>query len=1739
MTHTNKFQILKNKHLLRILLLIVVIGAGAYFLFSNIRKVSAEWFDQNWFYRQAVTITVTSSASDVTNLDTWFTMNTSALISANKLQSSCQDLRFTNANGKLLPYYIDSGCNTTATKIWVKIDLVPKNSTTYTVYAYYGNPNAIAASDSNKFNLYNGLVGYWNMNEASWTNDCSTATVKDLSVGGHNGTACPASTGPTGGASGKYGNGGSFDGSNDYVGLGTWDLTGGTRTISFWFNSTSNPSGLSDIRPFSGNYYDIQFNGRSAGNLSVSIYDSTFRDLLYPSSNFAAGTWYQITVTSDTNSLKLYVNGDLKTTNTTYTITSHSYNLNVGANYSGSAHWFNGGLDDIRIYNRVLSAGEVSQLYSDGTSSILTAVQGQSAPSVSFATEEKGPAPVAAWRFDEGQGLTVYDDSSNNNDGTLSGTTKPVWITSDQCVSGKCLYFNGSTAYITVADSNNLDFGTGDFTVGTWIKTSTTANSRIIYKYNSDTTRGFMLSANTTYANKVSFSLFGTGGVDQGIAASNTSINDGKWHYVVGVRSGTTDYIYIDGNSENSATGASADVTGASNLYVGSNSAPTNFLNGFLDDVKIYPYARTAAQIKADYASRKSTSGVSAKVGNEFSWMTNGLVGYWKMDETSGTLADSSGNSNTGTWYGTGVSHYSAGKFGNGGGFNGTDDYVDAGNPASLNFGSGNFTLSVWVKGGGIDRETYIQKNTDTWVPGYWLWHDMAATGLSFNVYGSTNGVGVDCTYVKNMTDGWHHVVGVRNGEKCYLYLDGVQVATDTQAGLGSTDGAGNLRLGIDNSNVGKLAGNLDEVRVYNRALSPKEVADLYNWAPGPVGYWKMDDKVSGDSQTLVDSSTYGNNGTTHYGVNTTGMNCKIIGKYGSGCLFDGTDDNVSVANTPSLNPTAAITLEAWVKFNAKDVMQVIIGKGDFTATGVGYTLRGRNTNIFSAFFYDSSGNMQVLDFGSFTTNVWYHVAVSYNGTTASSYINGTFVNSLNFSGLKPSTYNLYLGRWAVSDAYQFNGSIDDVRIYDYARTQKQIMEDMNAGHPAVGSPIGSYAAYWKFDEGHDNTVYDSSVNANTGTNHGASWTNDGKFGKALSFDGVSSYVDMGTGANLWNNTQGTISLWFKYSNNASGWGQPVLTFGNQSTGLQIRPYGNYVLLRNSNEASPYRWNSALKSGGIPENQWVHLVITQDGVAPKIYVNGSLTYTVNSGGDLTAWTSGLGSVNLYLGHIGGTDTYFKGVIDEVKIYPFALTADEIKTEYNQGKALVMGSFSDTSSLTGGSVASNSASAAYCIPGDTSTCNSPLGEWKFDEKVSGDAQTVYDTSGNGNNGTTHYGANLTGMNCKVPGKYGTACQFDGVDDYVNLANTIDLSNGGSFEAWVKISDAVTQQIVWSDGISGGGWITARVYSSEIRLSYYNGTSYVNAGKAVSIGWHNIAATWQTGGIGQAVYIDGNSTSQTSGDSFYSYTDSHRIGIRKDNTSPFNGLIDNVQIFNYARTPAQVAWDYNRGKPVGWWKFDECQGTTAYDSSGNGYSGTINISGGTQTTLGTCTSPVDGTGAWYNGKTGKFNSGMNFDSSLNDYVSIPTISSLATGTPFTLSAWVKPTYTGNYETIMGYNGTHRLLISSVGQMLSQQDGNFFSAGAGDVPNTTWTYVTYWNNGTTERWYINGTQSGSDHSTSNAEWDSAFKIGQYDLANYPYQGLIDEVKIYNYALTSQQIKMDYNQGSSVRFAPITGKP
>jgi hypothetical protein len=308
---------------------------------------------------------------------------------------------------------------------------------------------------------------------------------------------------------------------------------------------------------------------------------------------------------------------------------------------------------------------------------------------------------------------------------------------------------------------------------------------------------------------------------------------------------------------------------------------------------------------------------------------------------------------------------------------------------------------------------------------------------------------------------------------------------------------------------------------------------------------------------------------------------------------------------------------------------------------------------------------------------------------------------------------------------------------------------------------------------------------------------------------------------------------------------------------------------------------------------------------------------------------------------------------------------------------------------------------------------------------------------------------------------------------------------------------------------------------------------------------------------SVYVGGSSISTFDGTDINS-TEAFSISF---NSIPMNGIIDDVRIYNYARTPAQIAWEYNRGAPVAYYALDECTGATAYDTAPKadprtlGFNGTISPgdSSGDNDTVGTCSSGTT-TEMWNDGTTGKRNASLGFDGT-NDYVNMgdPSSGALDIGTQdWTISMWVKTTDANTtFIVSKDNNGNNNTLSIALNYAASNKFTARLIAGSVSYTATSKTSVNdgNWHHLLTVldrdgnmQTYVDGKADGipvdvSAQSAQNVSNTYNLYFGRREAGNY-YNGLLDEVKIFNYALTAQQIRDDYNQGA-VRFGPLEGSP
>jgi hypothetical protein len=203
----------------------------------------------------------------------------------------------------------------------------------------------------------------------------------------------------------------------------------------------------------------------------------------------------------------------------------------------------------------------------------------------------------------------------------------------------------------------------------------------------------------------------------------------------------------------------------------------------------------------------------------------------------------------------------------------------------------------------------------------------------------------------------------------------------------------------------------------------------------------------------------------------------------------------------------------------------------------------------------------------------------------------------------------------------------------------------------------GLVAAYG-FNETSGSSVTDSSGSGNTGTISGATRTASGRFGRALSFDGVNDRVNINDSKSLDLTTGMTIAAWVRPTT-LSSWRTVILK--EQPGNLVYALYANTDSSVPSGEISTgaFTYHVQLGSSQPPLNTWTHLAATYDGATLRLFVNGIEAGAKAATGPLVVSTGAL--------RIGGNAVwgeYFSGLIDEVRIYNRALSSTEIQTAMN-------------------------------------------------------------------------------------------------------------------------------------------------------------------------------------------------------------------------------------------------------------------------------------------------------------------------------------------------------------------------------------------------------------------------------------------------------------------------------------------
>ncbi len=195
---------------------------------------------------------------------------------------------------------------------------------------------------------------------------------------------------------------------------------------------------------------------------------------------------------------------------------------------------------------------------------------------------------------------------------------------------------------------------------------------------------------------------------------------------------------------------------------------------------------------------------------------------------------------------------------------------------------------------------------------------------------------------------------------------------------------------------------------------------------------------------------------------------------------FNGTSNYADCGNDNSLNLTSALTIEAWIKPNSNSSIRTIVARkvSGIDSNGYAFYVNSWNTTDGKLLF-ETQGVTFETSASAITWEAWQHVAVTTNGTTTKIYVNGTEQTSTGSVSFVSNTSSFRIGNFSGGNNYYFDGSIDEVRVWNYVRTQTQI-ED-NRKWELRGNDAG-LVGYFQTSAGSGTTLTDHSSNSNDGT---------------------------------------------------------------------------------------------------------------------------------------------------------------------------------------------------------------------------------------------------------------------------------------------------------------------------------------------------------------------------------------------------------------------------------------------------------------------------------------------------------------------------------------------------------------------------------------------------------------------------------------------------------------------------------
>jgi len=1031
-------------------------------------------------------------------------------------------------------------------------------------------------------------------------------------------------------ATGRYGNGVQFDGTDDYVSAdAVADILADAPALSFggWVypesGMTANGVMLSFHTPGGGNLLMLQYDPTGADAEKFIAYDKDLGDV-YSTNTFATGQWYHVMFViyeGSSNNAYLYVNGVEEARFSSQTRPESDGRFSLGQEWDGNtaSNFFRGRLDEIVVYPRALSESEIQELFNN---------------------------PIFHLPLDEGVGAhTFKDDSGFENAATCSGSDCPQSGVAG--ISQNAVQFDGQD-HLTVADSPTLDLSATDFTLSAWVYPEGDSSISDCPFRTEYFTNEYLSPEDDTQRQCENYPIdhdWGAGGWGSSYYQKNSfSV---RW---------TGTFFFEEGDHTFTFTtddGMRAWLDSDQLLNEWHTQSETTYhvdrsVNAGWHTVKVeyFEHAKDAvAKVSWTPGPLPQPQGIFGaedypaiqRVGNHLRLVLNSDTDFLTDSEvlTPGAWNHVASSFDGNTWFlyvnGVEVDQFN----------------VTGETPAS---GQG-FEIGRVDSTAQLELETLLTLRLQNGDYPFNSWPELRMEvqidGESWQTVWENHHAYSDDEYPINFQTDYSESANIRLERTDYPYNNGM--GTENLQALDNSPHESVTHFENDKGEADlfwssridsvPFEGKIDEVAIYKTALLANQISDLYdagtlvlrlpvNDAPGASDF--------ADALGQHNGSCSGNTCPT----------AGVPGREEMALLFDGLDDYVTI-NEVGTADLDKLTIAAWVRPDStpSGIMRFV------TVGNEKAVLRYENNELD---FYISALAVPnpIIEHLRFTpgwqAGNWYHVAASYDGHTMRLYLNGAEVASQVINSELMGEVNLVL---LSHPTEALDGALDEIRLYRRALSAAEIQELYSAA-PEMLLLLDEEGQTTSFGDATGNN-HTGSCSGNTCPDAGAK----GQMGLAALFDGENDYLEIPHNAALNPGAEMTLITWVKLEDTDPD--QKLVGKSTTSDG--------YILGVQDGQLYPEVWDS---SGARYSDQWGQITA---GYWTQVAI------TWESGGDLVGYINGqeAGRMAASANPIGNNTSPLRvgiapwnassfpanGRLDQVTLYTRALSPLEIRETF--------------------------------------------------------------------------------------------------------------------------------------------------------------------------------------------------------------------------------------------------------------------------------------------------------------------------------------------------------------------------------------------------------------------------------------------------------------------------------------------